>query len=76
MTVEVEMDSKGRVLLPANVRREVKARRFSLDVKGGRIFLEPLPDPERVRGKYKRLLKVSMEELEETQEKYVTYGRR
>ncbi len=76
MTLEVEMDSKGRVLLPANVRREVKARRFSLDVKEGRILLEPLPDPERVRGKYRRLLKVSMEELEEAQEKFVTSGRR
>jgi bifunctional DNA-binding transcriptional regulator/antitoxin component of YhaV-PrlF toxin-antitoxin module len=76
MAVEVEMDSKGRVLLPATVRREVKARRFSVDVKGGRILLEPLPDPENVRGKYRKLLKVSMEELEESQEKFLTSGRR
>ena len=76
MAVEVEMDSKGRVLLPANVRREVRGRRFSLDVKGGRILLEPLPDPESVRGKYKHLLKISIDELEEAQEKFVTSRRR
>ena len=33
MGAEVEIDSKGRVLLPANVRREVRGRRFSLNVK-------------------------------------------
>ncbi len=74
--VTVEMDEKGRVHIPATVRREVKARRFTLSLEKGRILMEPVKSPALVKGKYKGLLKVTMEELEEAQERLVTAGRR
>jgi len=72
----VEMDSKGRVRTPANVRRVVKARGFTPSLDEGRIMLEPVKSPAPVREKYKGLLKVTMEKLEQAQERMVTAGRR
>ncbi len=72
----VEVDEKGRVQIPASVRRELKTRRFKLSLDRGRILMEPVPPAEAVRGKYKGLIKVSMEELEEAQERFVAAGRR
>ncbi len=71
-TVTVELDVKGRVHIPSSVRREVKSRRFNLYVQGGKILMEPVRAPETVRGKYKGLLRVSVEQLEEAQESFVT----
>ncbi len=75
-TTTVEVDDKGRVHIPAVVRRELKARRFKLSVEDGMILMEPVKAPETVRGKYRGLVKVSMEELEEAQERLVAGGRR
>ncbi len=75
-TMTVEVDAKGRVHIPAAVRRELKARRFKLSLEKGRILMEPVKAPETVRGKYKGLVKVSLEALEEAQERFVTAGRR
>lgn len=72
----MELDDKGRVHIPADVRRELKARRFKLSLEKGRILMEPVKLPEAVKGKYKGLLKVSVEELEEAQERFVAAGRR
>ena len=71
MEDEVELDPKGRVLIPAEIRRELKVRRFRAKVSHGRIVLEPVIKAESVRGKYKGLLKVSAEELEERQERFL-----
>ena len=68
---EVELDPKGRVLIPAEIRRELKVRRFRAKVSHGKIVLEPIIKAESVRGKYKGLLKVSTEELEERQERFL-----
>jgi len=73
---QVELDRKGRLLLPAKIRRAAGSRRFTVRVKGGKIELYPLPDPKTVKGKYRGLLKVSMEELEEAQERFVEKGSR
>jgi bifunctional DNA-binding transcriptional regulator/antitoxin component of YhaV-PrlF toxin-antitoxin module len=73
---EVELDRKGRLLLPAEIRREAGSRRFTVRVEDGKIELCPVPDPKSVRGKYRGLLRVSMEELEEAQERFVEKGRR
>ena len=73
---EVELDRKGRLLLPAEIRREAGSRRFIVRVEDGKIELHPVPDPKSVRGKYRGLLRVSMEELEEAQERFVEKGRR
>jgi DNA-binding transcriptional regulator/RsmH inhibitor MraZ len=74
--VTVEMDEKGRVHIPSWVRRELKSRRFTLSVKGGRLLMEPVKPPATVRGKYKGLLKIGIEELEEAQERFVTAAKR
>ena len=71
MEDEVELDPKGRVLIPAEIRRELKVRRFRAKVSHGKIVLEPIIKAESVRGKYKGLLKVSTEELEERQERFL-----
>ena len=75
-TATVELDEKGRVHIPASVRRELKARRFKLSLDKGRILMEPVERAEAVRGKYKGLLKVNIEELEESQERFVAADRR
>ncbi len=54
----------------------MKARRFKLSVDKGRILMEPVQPAEAVKGKYRGLLKVSIEELEEAQERFVAAGRR
>jgi bifunctional DNA-binding transcriptional regulator/antitoxin component of YhaV-PrlF toxin-antitoxin module len=74
--VTVDMDEKGRVHIPSSLRRELKTRRFTLSVKGGRLLMEPVKSPSTVRGKYKGLLKVGIEELEEAQERFVTASKR
>ena len=71
MDDEVELDPKGRVLIPAEIRRELKVRRFRAKVSHGKIVLEPIIKAESVRGKYKGLLKVSAEKLEEQQERFL-----
>jgi len=76
MEIVVEMDSKGRLLVPAEVRREIKSRRFTLRVHGDKLELEPIANPDKVKGKYRGLLRVSLEELEEEQEKFVLEGKR
>ena len=72
----MEVDAKGRVQIPAAVRRELKVRRFKLSLEKGVILMEPVKSPEAVSGKYKGLVKVSFEALEEAQERLVTGGRR
>ncbi len=74
--VTVEMDEKGRVHIPSTLRRELRSRRFTLSVKGGRLLMEPVKPPATVRGKYKGLLKVGIEELEEAQERLVSASKR
>jgi bifunctional DNA-binding transcriptional regulator/antitoxin component of YhaV-PrlF toxin-antitoxin module len=70
MDDEVKLDRKGRVLIPADIRRELKARRFRMKVSHGKIILEPVIKAESVKGKYKGLLRVSMK-LEEQQERFI-----
>ena len=75
--MQVEIDNKGRVLLPSEVRKKMKARRFELRVDKNSIIMECLPDPESVRGKYKDLLKgKSMSEIEEDQERLISKNTR
>lgn len=74
--VTVEVDEKGRLRLPASLRRELNTQRFTLRVQNGRLVLEPVKHPSKVRGKYKGLLRVDLEELERTQERLVSTGKR
>lgn len=73
LILQVQVDRKGRVLLPSEVRRKVGVKRFQLRVEDGSIIMEGLPDPESVRGKYKGLLKgKSLSQIEEDQEEFVS----
>lgn len=72
----VELDKKGRILLPAEIRRNFKTRRFALRVDGERIELLPLPDLGSLRGKYRDAIKSCWKELEERAERLVVEGRR
>jgi len=75
MGVEVSLDSRGRLLLPAEIRSELGARRFILSKKQGRLELEPIPEPEKVRRKYEGLIKKDIARLEEDQERFLRGGR-
>ena len=75
-TVTVEVDEKGRVHIPSFIRHELKSRRFTLSVKNGRLVMDPVKQATTVRGKYKGLLKASIEQIEEAQERFVTANRR
>lgn len=76
MSVVVEADEKGRVLLPIEVRRKLKSRRFRIILKDGRLELEPLPNAKELKGKYRNIIRSEWEELEERAEEFVSEGRR
>jgi len=72
----VELDGKGRILIPAETRKAIKSRRFELRVEEGHIELLPMPDPRHLKGKYKNCIDSSWEELEEKAERFVAAGKR
>ena len=76
--MQVELDRKGRVIIPSQVRKKVRARRFELTVENNsKIVMESLPGPEAVRGKYKGLFKgKSIEQVEEDQERFIRLHKR
>jgi len=69
LEVVVEMDGKGRILIPSELRRGLPSRRMVLKKSGEDILLSPLPDPKSLKGKYR--IKGSMEKIEEDQERAV-----
>lgn len=74
--VTIELDEKGRALLPASVRRKVRSRRFRVNVKSDRIELLPIEDMKSLKGKYKGRIKTSWDLLEEKAERFVREGKR
>ncbi|HUK49701.1 MAG TPA: hypothetical protein VLV18_01600 [Terriglobales bacterium] len=70
MTV-VELDEKGRVLLPASLRRKLGVRRFEVKLVGDRIELLPVQDFRSLKGKYRERLRTPWVKLEEKAEKFV-----
>ena len=75
MTV-VELDEKGRLLLPASLRRKLGARRFELGLVAGRVELAPIQDVKTLKGKYRNRIKEPWGKLEEMAEKLVREGKR
>jgi len=71
----VSLDSRGRLLLPADIRAQFGTRRFLLTRKEGRLELEPIPEPGKVRGRYKGLVRKDLASLEEDQERFLREGR-
>ncbi len=67
----VEMDDRGRVLIPSPIRRRLKSRVFTLRLLSeGALLLRPIGEEvEEMGGKYRGVIKTqSFEELEEAQE--------
>lgn len=62
----VEMDERGRITLPAKLRRALGARRFLVLRVGREVRLIPLRDPLDLKGAVK--IPWSVEELEEAGE--------
>jgi DNA-binding transcriptional regulator/RsmH inhibitor MraZ len=66
MEVVVEMDSKGRIVIPSSLRRGLASKRIVLKKVNDHLELIPLPDPKSLKGKYR--LEGRMEDIEELQE--------
>jgi len=66
LSTVVVLDSKGRIVIPQEVRQKFETNRFTMRTVEGRIELTPLPTPKSLRGKYK--IEGSLAEIEELQE--------
>jgi len=66
MEVVVEMDAKGRIVIPSSLRRGLASKRIVLRKVNDHLELIPLPDPKSLKGKYR--LEGRMEDIEELQE--------
>ena len=62
----VEMDAKGRIVIPSSFRRGLTSRRMILKRIDDHLELIPLPDPKSLKGKYR--IEGKMEDIEELQE--------
>jgi AbrB family looped-hinge helix DNA binding protein len=76
MGVVVEADEKGRILLPAEIRRRAGTKRFEVVAVEEHIELRPVPPAQSVKGKYKGIIRGEWEELEEKAEDLVAKQRR
>lgn len=48
------VDAKGRLVLPARIRREMGATKMALEREDGRIILTPIVPLTRLGGRFKR----------------------
>jgi len=62
----VEMDAKGRIVIPSSLRRGLTSKRMILKKVDDHLELIPLPDPKSLKGKYK--IAGTIEDIEEQQE--------
>ncbi len=76
MSAVVEADEKGRILLPIEMRRRFRSKRFKISTKGKVLELQPLETTEELRGKYRNVISSEWEELEEKAEELVSDGKR
>ena len=72
----VKLDQKGRVLLPASLRRKLGTTRLEVRLVDGRIELVPLQTLKSLKGKYRNRLKTPWPELEEKAEELINTGKR
>lgn len=76
MSAVVQADEKGRILLPAAMRRKMGSKRFKVMAVEDHLELHPLPSVQSLKGKYKGIIKSEWEELEEKAEELVSKGKR
>jgi len=62
----VEVDGSGRIYLPAEIRRRIRARRFRVKIVEEGILLEPLDDVDKYYGKFGPPRYKTLEEIEDT----------
>jgi DNA-binding transcriptional regulator/RsmH inhibitor MraZ len=67
METVVELDKKGRLVIPRELRSKLPSNRLILRRLKDHIELIPLPDPKSLRGRYR--LEGSLTEIEERQER-------
>jgi len=60
----VEIDGSGRIYIPAEIRRRIKAKRFKLRLVEGGILLEPIDDVDVYYGKFGPARYSTVEEIE------------
>jgi len=70
METVVEMDVKGRIVIPSDLRRRMKTKRMIVREADDHLELIPLPDPRSLKGKYR--LEGRMDEIEELQEQKIS----
>ncbi|MBI3859138.1 MAG: AbrB family transcriptional regulator [Thaumarchaeota archaeon] len=76
MNAVVEVDEKGRILLPLELRKKLKSKRFKVKADDHGVKLEPIADFRSLRGKYRDSISSDWEELEEKGEQLVSSGKR
>lgn len=55
MGAVVKLDERGRLVIPSDLRKYVKADYFEVRVEGKRLVLAPIPDPlGAIRGRVSR----------------------
>jgi DNA-binding transcriptional regulator/RsmH inhibitor MraZ len=69
MEAVVEMDAKGRIVIPSKLRKEFASRRMVMKAEKDHFELIPLPDPKSLKGKYK--IEGKIEDIEELQERTI-----
>ncbi len=72
----IELDEKGRALLPASIRKKLGAKRFEVKVVNGRIEMMPIGSVRALKGKYRGLLREPWSKIEERAERIVRQDRR
>lgn len=69
MDAVIRYDKRGRLVLPAKLRKSLDTNLLLARKTNDHIELIPLPDPKSLRGKYK--IKGKLIEIEELQEKKI-----
>jgi AbrB family looped-hinge helix DNA binding protein len=67
MDIIVKYDKRGRLVIPAKIRKSLNSNFLLMKKTNDHIELIPLSDPKSLRGKYK--ISGKMIEIEELQEK-------
>jgi bifunctional DNA-binding transcriptional regulator/antitoxin component of YhaV-PrlF toxin-antitoxin module len=60
----VEIDGTGRIYIPAEIRKRIKAKRFKLRLVEGGILLEPIDDIDIYYGRFGPAKYSTVEEIE------------
>jgi len=76
MSVVVEADERGRILIPTKIRRKFKTKRYKIIIKKNHLELQPLQDVDELYLKFADKIKSNWEELEEKSEEFVSNKRR